>query len=176
MWTRAYAQFCARVYNAEQLAIAADQREATKKHLLGLWAALGVRGKARQSKIRAIGSWFTSLPERDREVIIERLPATKEAVYVATSHAPKELTRILGASGITPESTTAEWRRALGRGTPQDSLRSRPGRAEVPSARVAPETEGIEYRVVLVCLTEPQRQQVLAFAAQHGIEVIESER
>lgn len=175
-WTRAYAEHCARIDDAEQRAVEADEREGTEKHVIGMWTILGLKAKSQRSKIRATGRWYKSLPPKERDVIVAQLPASKEALYAATTIAAPDLKRVLSASSINPESTTAEFRKVLGKATPQDRRRNAitqgffsgsDGKRRRGAAEPA-------FRVIVICKTLDAVNALVAFAEStaHRYEII----
>ena len=165
MWTRAFWEHCANVYDEEQRAIRIDQAQHTRKHVREFWLTLGITQKAACSKIRATGKMFKSLPVRDRELIIERIPASKDALYAAATHDGADLRRLLQSSALGPESTTAQFRQLLDKATPQDRTRN----AKLLAVRSAPQaklpakkTTGL-HRVTVICQTRKAVTALLAF-------------
>lgn len=170
LWTRAYFEHCGNVYDEEQRAIRTDQAQQTRKHVRGLWSTLRITHKATCSKIRATGKLFKSLPVSERELIIEHIPATKDALYVAATHEGTELRRVLQSRAIGPESTTSQFRELLGKATPQDRTRN----AKLTAAPAAPQAvlsakkaRG-PHRVTVICQTRKAVMDLHAFAEAHS--------
>lgn len=174
LWTRAYAEHCARIDGEEQRAIEADRREGSEKHVNGLWRTLDIKSKSQQSKIRATGRWYKTLPPHERDAIVEKLPASKEALYIATTVAATDLKRILSAGSINAESTTAELRNVLGKATPQDRKRNAKSTSisatDSHGKRSGPERP--DYSVTVICKTLDAVTALVAYATAQGYEVI----
>lgn len=148
LWTQAYSQHCAAVFDAEEDAAAIDEMQDTRKHVRGLWSTLGIPSKAAQAKIRAIGRWYKALPEAERDVVTQALPATKDALYQAATFEGSDLPRLLATKGIGPETTTAQFREALGKATPQDRVRNAKPRHAGRAAEAPPRAL---HRITVLC-------------------------